>query len=48
MYSAETLEKLLKIAKNSQVICIADEVFTGFGRTGKNFASEYCQKITDL
>lgn len=48
MYSAETLEKLLKIAKNSQVICIADEVFTGFGRTGKNFASEYCQTHPDI
>jgi len=48
MYDAETLEKLLKIAKSNQVICIADEVFTGFGRTGKYFASEYCETKPEI
>jgi adenosylmethionine-8-amino-7-oxononanoate aminotransferase len=48
MYSCEALEKLLKIAKKYEVICIADEVMTGFGRTGKNFASEYCDTKPDI
>lgn len=48
MYSPEYLEKLLIIAKNNNVICIADEVMTGFGRTGKNFASEYCTITPDI
>src|ERR1051325_3204773 len=41
MYSPSLLSQLLKIAKRSKVLCIADEVFTGFGRTGRLFASEY-------
>ncbi|MFN0048072.1 MAG: adenosylmethionine--8-amino-7-oxononanoate transaminase [Cytophagales bacterium] len=48
MYLPEMLEKLLQIAKANKVICIADEVFTGFGRTGKNFASEYCETKPDI
>ena len=41
MYDADLLDKLLTIAKENNVIAIADEVMTGFGKTGKNFASEY-------
>ena len=48
MYPPEALEKLLQIAKKYEVICIADEVMTGFGRTGKNFASEYCETKPDI
>lgn len=48
IYSAETLEKLLQIAKKYDILCIADEVMTGFGRTGKTFASDYCQTKPDL
>lgn len=48
MYSPEILESLLKIAKKYEVICIADEVLTGFGRTGKMFASDYCETKPDL
>jgi len=48
MYTAETLEKLLQIAKQHQIICIADEVMTGFGRTGKLFASLHCQTAPDI
>ncbi|HWZ22332.1 MAG TPA: adenosylmethionine--8-amino-7-oxononanoate transaminase [Cytophagaceae bacterium] len=47
-YSAEVLEKLLSIAKKNGVICIADEVMTGFGRTGKLFASEYMITKPDI
>jgi adenosylmethionine-8-amino-7-oxononanoate aminotransferase len=48
MYSAETLNKLLQIAKKHQIICIADEVMTGFGRTGKLFASLHCETPPDI
>lgn len=41
MYSADLLDELLAIAKENNVIAIADEVMTGFGKTAKNFASEY-------
>ncbi len=45
MYDACLLDNLIKIAQANDVICIADEVMTGFGRTGKLFASDYltCQ-----
>ncbi len=41
MYQPEALNNLLHIAKQHEVICIADEVMTGFYRTGKIFASDY-------
>jgi adenosylmethionine-8-amino-7-oxononanoate aminotransferase len=48
VYSSLYLEKLLNVFKHNGVITIADEVFTGFGRTGKNFASEYLQTQPDV
>jgi len=48
MYSADVLEQMLGYAKKNEVLCIADEVFTGFGRTGKMFASEYLKQAPDL
>ncbi len=48
MYEPDLLEELLKTAKSNQVLCIADEVMTGFGRTGKLFASEYCRTQPDI
>ena len=47
-YSAETLSNLIKIAHQFDVICIADEVMTGFGRTGENFASNYLTEKPDI
>ena len=40
------LNELLNTAKLNEIICIADEVMTGFGRTGRFFASEYLAKKT--
>jgi adenosylmethionine---8-amino-7-oxononanoate aminotransferase len=48
MYEAEFLNELLKHCKQHGIICIADEVMTGFGRTGKLFASEYCEQKPDI
>jgi adenosylmethionine---8-amino-7-oxononanoate aminotransferase len=48
IYSADVLNKILELAKSKKIICIADEVFTGFGRTGKIFASEYLQYPPDI
>jgi adenosylmethionine-8-amino-7-oxononanoate aminotransferase len=48
MYSPEVLESLLQLAKTHEVICIADEVFTNFGRTGKLFASDYVFTKPDI
>lgn len=48
MYSAELLDELISIAGNYNVLAIADEVMTGFGKTGKNFASEYLQNFPDI
>jgi adenosylmethionine-8-amino-7-oxononanoate aminotransferase len=48
MYSPAFLDDLIQIAHHHQVICIADEVFTGFGRTGKMFASDYLSNKPDV
>lgn len=47
-YHFKTLDKLIQIAKKHDIICIADEVFTGFGRTGKYFASLHLQEQPDI
>lgn len=48
MYSAAWLNELLCSLKQNDVICIADEVMTGFGRTGNLFASEYMHHKPDI
>lgn len=48
MYTKEILEKLLKLARSHETLLIADEVMTGFGRTGKLFASENMKAKPDL
>ncbi|HEX6225765.1 MAG TPA: aminotransferase class III-fold pyridoxal phosphate-dependent enzyme, partial [Chryseolinea sp.] len=48
MYSSEILDRLMLEAKKKDVVCIADEVFTGFGRTGKMFASDYLTQEPDI
>lgn len=48
IYEASHLDILLSLAKKHDVLCIADEVMTGFGRTGKIFASEYLEQQPDI
>ncbi len=42
------MNELLNTVKGESIICIADEVMTGFGRTGKFFASDYLNKKPDI
>jgi adenosylmethionine-8-amino-7-oxononanoate aminotransferase len=48
MYEAELLDQLLDAARDQGILCIADEVMTGFGRTGKLFAGEYLRNKADI
>lgn len=48
IYSPQVLDRLLKQCHAHEVICIADEVMTGFGRTGKLFASMYVEEKPDI
>ncbi len=48
MHDPEGLNAILKLCKENKIITIADEVMTGFGKTGKNFASEYLDTAPDI
>ncbi|MES2617736.1 MAG: adenosylmethionine--8-amino-7-oxononanoate transaminase [Bacteroidota bacterium] len=48
MYEPEHLEAMIREAKSHDIICIADEVMTGFGRTGKLFAIDYIDTKPDI
>lgn len=48
MYAPETLDALIAIAKEHLLLCIADEIMTGFGRTGKWFAMDYLGNKPDI
>lgn len=48
IYDAYLMNELLNTVKLLDIVCIADEVMTGFGRTGKFFASEYMHKKPDI
>lgn len=48
MYEPKHLDELIEICKQNNIICIADEVMTGFGRTGKFFASDYLNHKPDI
>jgi adenosylmethionine-8-amino-7-oxononanoate aminotransferase len=48
MYEPESLDELIKICKENKVLTIADEVMTGFGKTGKTFACDYISQNPDM
>ncbi len=48
MYAPEILNELMGICKSHDVLAIADEVMTGFGRTGKFFATDYINNKPDI
>ncbi|MCD0476467.1 adenosylmethionine--8-amino-7-oxononanoate transaminase [Flavobacterium sp. EDS] len=48
MYDPEALETLIQICAANNVLTIADEVMTGFGKTGKTFAMDYLNEKPDM
>ncbi len=48
MYEARYLDQILSICKDNTIITIADEVMTGFGKTGKTFASDHIETKPDI
>ncbi|WP_461136780.1 adenosylmethionine--8-amino-7-oxononanoate transaminase [Spirosoma lituiforme] len=48
MYEPGILDKLIQLARSQGALVIADEVMTGFGRTGKLFASDHLAEKPDL
>jgi len=48
MYEPEILNRLISIAQDNDVVTIADEVMTGFGRTGKLFACDFVDNKPDI
>jgi adenosylmethionine-8-amino-7-oxononanoate aminotransferase len=48
MYEAKYLNELMVHCRNESVLMIDDEVFTGFGRTGKSFACNYVTEQPDI
>ncbi|OCX53964.1 adenosylmethionine--8-amino-7-oxononanoate transaminase [Mucilaginibacter sp. PPCGB 2223] len=48
MYEAKYLDELIAHCRAEQVFTIADEVMTGFGRTGERFACDHLQQQPDV
>lgn len=48
MFESGLLNQLIEIAQKNNALCIADEVMTGFGKTGALFASELIDNKPDI
>ncbi len=48
MHNAGGLNQILKFCKDHHIITVADEVMTGFGKTGKHFASDHMDTKPDI
>ena len=48
IYEPAALDTLIQMCKINNVLTIADEVMTGFGKTGKTFASDYLVEQPDM
>lgn len=48
MYNPSGLNDILKFCKTNNIITVADEVMTGFGKTGKHFASLHIETKPDV
>lgn len=48
MHSPHILKSLVQICQRHGMLVIADEIFTGFGRTGSLFAIEQAQVVPDI
>ena len=47
-YQPEVLDKMIALCSQNNVFTIADEVMTGFGKTGKTFATDYLENKPDM
>ncbi|MCB1142114.1 MAG: adenosylmethionine--8-amino-7-oxononanoate transaminase [Leptospiraceae bacterium] len=48
MYKEEVLDEIILLCKQKDILVIFDEVFTGFGRTGKFFAYQNLKNTPDI
>lgn len=48
MYSPKFLDTIVKTVRKYEILVIFDEVMTGFYRTGKMFAMDYCEETPDI
>lgn len=48
MYDSDGLNQILALLKEHHVLTVADEVMTGFGKTGKHFASDHIEIKPDI
>ncbi|AZQ60069.1 adenosylmethionine--8-amino-7-oxononanoate transaminase [Maribacter sp. MJ134] len=47
-HSEKGLDAVIEKCQELDILCIADEIMTGFGKTGKNFASENLEHQPDI
>ncbi|WP_440120599.1 adenosylmethionine--8-amino-7-oxononanoate transaminase [Tenacibaculum sp. Ill] len=48
IHKAKDLNNILEVCKSNNILTIADEVMTGFGKTGNNFASDEITTKPDI
>ena len=48
IHEPEALSEMIRICRENTIFTIADEVFTGFGRTGKFFACDHLSENPDM
>ncbi|WP_299049665.1 adenosylmethionine--8-amino-7-oxononanoate transaminase [uncultured Polaribacter sp.] len=48
IHDVKGLNEILKCCKAHDILTIADEVMTGFGKTGRNFASDFIETKPDI
>jgi adenosylmethionine---8-amino-7-oxononanoate aminotransferase len=48
IYPVKALERIFSLCERFKILTIADEVATGFGRTGKLFACEHAGRVPDI
>lgn len=47
-HDAEGLNEIMKICRENEIMLVADEVMTGFGKTGSFFASDFMEEKPDI
>jgi adenosylmethionine-8-amino-7-oxononanoate aminotransferase len=48
IHNKQGLNEILNFFKSNDILTIADEVMTGFGKTGRNFASDFIETKPDI